>query len=142
MVIRELRESDIFNGFLDALENMSDLEGISPKTAKEVFKRISNNPDHYIYVVEEGGQVVSTVTLLIEPKFIHNGGRVGHIEDVSTQKGHEGKGYASALLDHAEIKARKEGCYKMILDCGKDLESFYSNLGYEKKGIFMRKDLT
>ena len=36
--------------------------------------------------------IIGSTTLLIEQKFIHDGGKVGHIEDVVTRKGYEGFG--------------------------------------------------
>ena len=42
-------------------------------------------------------KIAGTTTLLIEPKFIDKGMRVGYIEDVSVRKGYEGSGIGSNL---------------------------------------------
>ena len=44
-----------------------------------------------IFVAILDGKVVGSTTLLIEPKFIHNGGLVGHIEDVVVNKEFQGQ---------------------------------------------------
>jgi hypothetical protein len=36
-------------------------------------------------------------------------------------------------------EAKKEKCYKIILDCDENLENFYKKSGLEKKGIQMAK---
>ncbi len=38
------------------------------------------------------GKVIGSISVLIEKKFIHNCGKVAHIEDVVTRKGYEGIG--------------------------------------------------
>ena len=44
------------------------------------------------------GKIVGSTTLLIETKFIHNGGKVGHIEDVVVDKEHQGKGIGEKII--------------------------------------------
>ena len=43
--------------------------------------------------------MIGATTLLVEQKFIHSGGKAGHIEDVVTRKGFEGLGIGSALIN-------------------------------------------
>ena len=45
-----------------------------------------------IFVALDGDRIVGTCTLLIESKFIHDGGIVGHIEDVSVDAKYQGTG--------------------------------------------------
>ena len=91
------------------------------------------NPLHKIFVAEDdsNGKVVGTTTLLIEPKFINKGMKVGYIEDVSVRKEYEGLGIGSKLLIYATNHAvSREGCRKVLLYCSQKTKPFYEKLGY------------
>lgn len=141
MRIRKLKISDLDNGFFETLENLSSLEDLSTEKAETIFKTISQNPSYHVFVVERGGEVVGTTTLFVEQKFIHDGGRVGHIEDVAVKKDFEGEGVGSSLIKRAIREAKSKGCYKVILNCDVELMDFYKDQGFYEKGIEMRFDL-
>jgi len=84
--------------------------------------------------------IVGTATLMIEPKFIHGGASVAHIEDVVTRKDWEHKGIATKLMVVVIKEAIRQGCYKAILDCAKKNVSFYEKLNFEKCEIQMRRN--
>jgi glucosamine-phosphate N-acetyltransferase len=138
--IRKLQRKDIYNGFLLSLDSLRKSSHIKSKKADHIFNRILKNPDHVIYVAIDNGKVVGTTTLLIEQKFIHDGGKVGHIEDVAVRKEYQGreigKKIVGALLKYAE----KKGCYKTILDCSDELIPFYENMGFKKHSNSLRFD--
>ncbi|MGB7637838.1 MAG: GNAT family N-acetyltransferase, partial [Nitrososphaeraceae archaeon] len=76
--------------------------------------------------------VVGTTTLLVEPKFINKGMRVGYIEDVSVRKGYDGLGIGSQLIAYAIHDAISvEACGKILLYCSKNTMPFYEKLGYK-----------
>lgn len=140
--IREAVLDDLNSGFLEALANLSDVRGLRSEDAKALLLKIKLNPFHKIYVaLNPSGRVVGATTLIIEQKLIHNGGLVGHIEDVSVRKDYEGRGVGSALVKEALATAREFGCYKCILDCNEGLIKFYERLGFRKHEVAMRKDL-
>lgn len=138
--IRKLQRRDLYNGFLLSLDSLRKSSQIKPKKAGIIFDKISKNPDHVIYVAIYNEEVIGATTLLIEQKFIHDGGKVGHIEDVVVRKEYQDKGVGkkivSALLKYAE----KKGCYKTILDCSDDLIPFYENLGFKSHSNSLRFD--
>ena len=76
-------------------------------------------------------------TLIIEQKMIHNCGKVGHIEDIFIRSEYRDNGYGRDLIKKLNDIAKKAGCYKVILDCKKELESFYEKSGYKSKNIQM-----
>ena len=82
IIIREIEEEDLDNGFLEVLDNLRKTSDLENPKAKEVLKKIKQNENHIIHVAIDGNNVVGTTTLFIEQKFIHQGGLVGHIEDV------------------------------------------------------------
>jgi len=139
--IRLLEKEDFERGFFETLENLRSVGNLSVERAREIYGEIKSNPNHTVYIAELDGQVVGVTTLLTEPKFIHEGGRVGHIEDVATRKGYEGKGIATALISTAVEEARRRGCYKVILDCSLSNVPWYVKLDFYPHEIEMRKDL-
>jgi len=149
--IAEISASDLDNGFLESLDNL--IEGTSiiggPKAAG-ILREIKSNPLHKIFVAKAGRAdtnnaehltVAGTTTLVVEPKFIFNGGRVGHIEDVSVRKGFEKMGIGSKLVSHATSVAKEMGCVKVILDCSNETMPFYEKLGYTYQDNCMKKVL-
>jgi glucosamine-phosphate N-acetyltransferase len=146
--IRELVLDDLDNGFLESLDNL--LPGTSRlerTNARTVLAEIRSNPLHRIFVAvipqRQAGRevVVGTTTLLVEPKFIFNGGRVGHIEDVSVRRGYEDMGLGRRLVLHATQVAKDMGCVKMVLDCSEETMPFYEKLGYSYQDNCMKKFL-
>lgn len=138
--IRELEEKDLFNGFLESLDSLRKAIDLSPKKAKEIFKKIKSDKNYKIYVAVLDSKVVGTTTLFIEQKFIHDGGKVGHIEDVAVIKEYQGKGIGQKVVKALLEYAKKEGCYKTILDCTDDLVSFYEKTGFKRHSSSMRFD--
>ena len=138
--IRELEEKDLSNGFLESLDSLRKASDLSPKKAKEIFKKIKSDKNYKIYVAVLDSKVVGTTTLFIEQKFIHDGGKVGHIEDVAVRKEYQGKGVGQKVVKALLEYAKKEGCYKTILDCTDDLVSFYEKTGFKRHSNSMRFD--
>ena len=153
VIIRPIEFEDIEKrGFLDVLENLVPV-GLDRIRAKQIWQEIKANPLHKIVVAqEEEGieqqeqqiqaqvdigkkkktKVVGTTTLLVEPKFINKGMRVGYIEDVSVRKGFDGLGIGSQLITYATQDAISvEGCRKILLYCSKNTMPFYEKLGYK-----------
>jgi glucosamine-phosphate N-acetyltransferase len=138
--IRKLQRKDIYNGFLLSLDSLRKSSHIKSKKADRIFNRILKNPDHVIYVAIDNGKVVGTTTLLIEQKFIHDGGKVGHIEDVAVRKEYQGRERGKKIVGVLLKYAEKKGCYKTILDCSDELIPFYENMGFKKHSNSLRFD--
>jgi len=139
-IIRELRKEDIQNGFLTTLDSLRKASDIDNDKAVTIFEKIDSNPDHIIAVAELDGKIVGSTTLLIEQKFIHDGGRVGHIEDVAVSKDFQGKKIGEKIMKHLLEIAKSRGCYKTILDCTDDVKPFYEKLGFKQTANELRFD--
>ena len=143
--VREILAADFQRGFFETLANLADVGQIKneQETANQVLKQILSSPFHKIFVaVKRDGEIIGSNTLLIEQKFIHNGGKVGHIEDVVTKNGYEGLGIGRALVAKALNFAAEMKCYKVILDCSDKNVPFYKKVGFKEYGFSMRHDLT
>ena len=137
VIIRKIKDRDFDNGFFETLSNLTVVGDIytNNESKREMINKIMSNQNCLIVVAEdlENNKIIGTATLLIEQKFIHNGGKVGHIEDVATRKGFEGRGVGRELI-HKLIEISNEyGCYKIILDCDAKVVRFYEKIGFSKK---------
>jgi|TARA_B110001454_G_scaffold125792_1_gene117363 glucosamine-phosphate N-acetyltransferase len=136
--IREIIETDIENGFLETLDSLRKASDLDKEIGKDILRKIISNPGHIIDVVEENGKIIGSATLFIEQKFIHNGGKVGHIEDVVVSKEYEGRGIGIKLVTSLLEKAKAMNCYKTILDCKSELIPFYERIGFKQEANQMR----
>lgn len=140
ITIRKLQKEDLWNGFLLTLDSLRQASNIDKKNAERIFDKINSNPDHIIAVAVIEGKIVGSTTLLIETKFIHNGGKVGHIEDVVVDKEYQRKGIGEKIITYLLRYAKDQGCYKTILDCVDDVKPFYEKLGFKHNANALRFD--
>ena len=142
--IMEIKLEHLDQGLLGTLDDLvAGTSSLDKFKAQHIFHEIKANPLHRIFVAimkEQGKEmVVGTITLIVEPKFIFNGGRVGHIEDVSVKKEYQKMGLGSKLVMHATTVAKELGCVKIVLDCSDETMPFYEKLGYSYQDNCMKK---
>ena len=140
LIIRKIIESDLENGFLESLDNLRQTSNSEQNSVRNILKKILENENHIIHVAELNGKIVGSTTLLIEQKFIHEGGFVGHIEDVVVNKEFEGQGIGMKLVLSLLDVAKEKKCYKTILNCEDKLIPFYEKIGFKQKSTEMRFD--
>ena len=143
-LVRRIKEVDFENGFFETLSNLTTVGDIRiNEYRKEIINRILDDQNYIIIVAEEqeNHTIIGTATLLIEQKFIHDGGKVGHIEDVATRAGYEGIGVGKKIIQRLIEISKDLKCYKIILDCDDKVIGFYEKLGFKKKAVMMRLDL-
>jgi len=143
LVIRELEETHLGKDFLDTLSNLGDVRKFKndQKHILKIFKNIKEKSNSRIFVALIDNKIVGSITTIIEYKFIHNGGKVCHIEDVVTRKGYEKLGIGSSLIRKAIDFSTKEDCYKVVLNCSKKNILFYEKNGFHKQEMEMRFDI-
>jgi GNAT superfamily N-acetyltransferase len=105
---------------------------------------ILNHPGTQIIVADLAGQPVSAATLHVLPNMTFGGRPYALIENVVTQKAHQGRGLGRAVMGYAADQAWAAGCYKIMLLTGTALgaRGFYEKLGYEgdsKQAMIMRR---
>ncbi len=137
--IRAMYATDFQRGFREVLGALSSVT-LSDEAAMLVFrKRLRSRVLTFVAIADD--RVVGTASLLIETKFIHNGGCVGHIEDVAVLPDLQGHGVGHALVQHLIEECRKARCYKVILDCDPTIIHWYETLGFRPWCQAMRLDL-
>lgn len=137
--VRKLEAGDVGKGFLQLLNQLTTLGDVSEEQFLERLTEIEENSDHQVVVAEDNGRVVGAATLLIERKFIHDCGKVAHVEDVVVDENCRGKSLGKRLIENLVDKAQQAGCYKVILDCSDHNVPFYEKCGFERKGVEMAK---
>ena len=140
IIIRKIEEDDLENGFLETLDFLRNASDLDKNKANEILKKIKQNSNHIIHVAVDDNKIVGSTTLLVEQKFIHDGGLVGHIEDVVVRKDYEGKGIGIKLVTSLLERAKEKNCYKTILDCKDDVKQFYERIGFKRESNGMRYD--
>ncbi|KAH6688930.1 acetyltransferase [Plectosphaerella plurivora] len=138
-IIRALRRSDYNTGFLDCLRVLTTVGDIPEDKFQGQYDWFASSGSYYIIVVEDTtkGAVVGTGALIVERKFIHNLGAVGHIEDIAVAKDQQGKKLGLRIIQALDFVAAKVGCYKSILDCSEANEGFYVKCGFRRAGLQM-----
>ncbi|KAI1327059.1 glucosamine 6-phosphate N-acetyltransferase [Xylariaceae sp. FL0255] len=138
-IARSLRSSDYDTGFLDCLRVLTTVGEISKEAFDERFRWMLSQDTYYVLVIEDtsSGKIVGTGNLLVERKFIHSLGLVGHIEDIAVAKDQQGKKLGLRLIQALDFIAEKVGCYKTILDCSEANEGFYVKCGFRRAGLEM-----
>ena len=135
ILIRPANEKDL-SSLIDLLSQLTTVG-----TPNLIDSSIYNNI--YVAIIQLNNKevIVGTITVLIEPKIIHNGSKVAHIEDVVVNNDHRKMGIGKLLIEYAIKIARQEECYKIILDCDVNTICFYEKCGFNVKGVSMRLNL-
>lgn len=102
---------------------------------KKIISQLPLKHNIYFYMIDD--KIVGAITLIIEQKLIHNGRCCGHIEDFVVLEEYRSQGIGSLLINYVINISKQNNCYKCILDCNENLESYYKKKGFVKKGIYM-----
>ncbi|KAI8092147.1 acyl-CoA N-acyltransferase [Gilbertella persicaria] len=134
--LRALRSGDYERGFLDVLTVLTEVGGHSKEEFLEQFKYMKKHNDQYftITITEDAkNQVVAVGTILVERKFVHKNGLVGHIEDIAVNSNQQGKKLGLRIIQALKYIGAQRGCYKVILDCSEKNIPFYEKCGFKQK---------
>jgi len=143
--VRKLAEGDYGKGYTELLSKLTTVGDVSEEDfrAQLHFLETERGGDYCILVVEDEGKsrIMGTGTLLVEHKFIHACGSVGHIEDIVVLPEARGQGLGHRVVAALIKEAGERGCYKVILDCAEKNVGFYEKVGMERKEVQMVKYL-
>ncbi|MCJ1453081.1 Glucosamine-phosphate N-acetyltransferase-like protein [Mycoblastus sanguinarius] len=138
--MRPLKRTDYKSGILDVLRVLTTVGDISEEEWTERYDWMAKRGDeYYILVVCDGeGKIVGTGCVMVERKFIHNLGLVGHIEDIVVNKDQQGKKLGLRIIEALDHIAEEVGCYKPRLSMGaKNLEIIYFALCFPYGALFV-----
>ena len=112
MIIRELQSSDYYKKYLDLLSELTVVKYFEFEAFEEQLLKINKNPFHKIFVIEDKEQIIGSITVLIELKFIRNLGNVCHIEDVVVSNDYIlCSKYSRSMIIHMEINTMNDNVY-------------------------------
>ncbi len=107
------------------------------------FEKVLNSPSNYIFVAEEGKQLVgfasfSTRNVIRYPK------PIAELDELFVLEEFREKGIGKELLNSIEEKAQALDCYRLFIESNYKHETahkFYESLGYTNYGYHFIKDL-
>lgn len=126
--------------YMYLLSTLTYAPEISENTFLTQVKKISEYGSILIVYKIKENQVISIIgsgTLIVEPKLIHSGKSVAHIEDVVVHPDHRNKGISGKILEYLKRLAVTWNCYKIILDCAPALKPVYEKSGFRQKSVQM-----
>ena len=101
----------------------------------KIYNKIVNNG--CVIVCEQNGELLGSITILIEQKFIHNSSLYAHIEDVFVDESHRHKKIGKQLVNKAIEYCKENSVFKISLNCDEKLKDFYSLNNFEQRQINM-----
>ena len=137
----DILNENIKNKYIHLLSFLTEATDIPDQMFTDKIRDINKMGIILVCIVrtENDILIVGTGTLIKEPKIIHGGKSVGHIEDIVVHPLYRNKHIAQTILN--KLTEYGSDCYKIILDCNPTLEPFYEKAGFNKKCIQMTKTL-
>lgn len=145
--IRRIQLSD-FEDVKIVLAGLTAVGPITLSTYENILNywdslKLMTIPGEYVYntyvVIDKNTNSVAAIgTIFVEQKIIHDGGLVGHIEDIAVNSDYRGQKLGKLIIDYLSEQGEKLGCYKVILDCDVKNVGFYEKCNYNQAGIEMQ----
>ena len=134
-IINNNIDRDYLSTIFKIYSELTDAKEISYIMFKNIVTKLPEK--HEIYVYKYNDKPVGLITLIVESKLIHSGGLVGHIEDLAVDREHRNMSIGKSLIEYCINRCRSSGCYKVILNCNDELESYYVKNNFVNTGNFM-----
>jgi glucosamine-phosphate N-acetyltransferase len=134
--------SKINKSFINLLKQLTIADDLLDDIFLEKINSIFKMGTIYVSYVEDDKSdiiIIGTGTIIIEPKLIHNGMSIAHIEDIVVDNNYRKNGITQIILDKLTEYAINNNCYKIILDCNENIKKVYEKNGFIKKDIQMVK---
>jgi glucosamine-phosphate N-acetyltransferase len=132
MIIRDVNEND-FNIMKKLIGQLSVVSDYS----KEQFKNFLDKNNKKIFIFEMNNNIIGTGSLILESKISHDFKNVAHLEDIVVDKNFRGKGYGKYIINYLIQYAKKNNCYKVILNTDEKNLKFYEKCGFKKTNLEM-----
>jgi glucosamine-phosphate N-acetyltransferase len=130
----------IKENYINLLSNLTTTSIIENNLFMDIINKIHNTGVIYIcyhYDNENNIIIVASGTIIIEPKIIHGGKNVGHIEDIVVNPKYQKKGISVKIVEYLKNYGINNNCYKIILDCNKEIKKVYEKNNFYEKDIQM-----
>ena len=97
------------------------------------FKKIANDPNQELTIVEMNGEKVATFQLTFIQYLTHQGGLRAQVEAVRTNSNHRGQGIGTKVFEYIINRAKERGCNLLQLTSDKkrpEAIKFYETIGF------------
>jgi glucosamine-phosphate N-acetyltransferase len=128
---RYIDKNDFHKGYLSLINSY-----ISYKNFCDFVNDLNNY--HQIIVIEKNNNIIGTGTIFIEKKLTYDISYMGHIENILIHKNYRSKGYGEVLVKKLIEHGKNNKCYRIDLNCGRELENFYRKNNFRINQISMR----
>jgi predicted GNAT family N-acyltransferase len=133
--IREL-EKDDYMQYIDVIGQLRPVDRcVSKEEFSDVYDAIFKS--NKIFVALYDNNIVGSITLIIEQKFIHKLAIYTRIEDVVVDESHRNNRIGYKLVQHAIDYSNEIKSFKITLTCKKYLEKFYNRSNFSIYDIHM-----
>ena len=102
--------------------------------AEAAFTSISAQSGHSLLVIEDEGEIIGTLVLLVVPNITHDAAPWAILENFVVDADRRGQHVGRELLAAAVTRARAAGCYKVQLlsnNARADAHRFYGAFGFK-----------
>lgn len=113
------------------MSRLSDSPELTFEKRRAVFDVRQGSIETYVMV--DGAKVIGTGSIVYEKKFSHGGQYEGKISDVVIAEEYEKQGHGTTLVEFL-IQQASVTCYKVTLNCKKELVNFYRLCGMRESG--------
>ena len=131
----------IKNSYMELLQMLTSAENIDSYIFITNLQKINNLGIVWIAYINSPRsidfKIIGTGTVIIEPKLIHSGKSVAHIEDIVVHNDYRNLGIAKNILNTLKGYSQTNNCYKIILDCNESVKSVYEKSNFNVKGLQM-----
>ena len=87
-------------------------------------------------VAVDGDKVLGFGSLIIYQRL--RGGKTALLEDIVADRSLRRSGVGSMIVSELLAHARRQGCFKVILEANEESEPFYTTFGFERGGALMK----
>ena len=126
-------------GFFETLQALSHAPILDKDTCEQLLQSITQQwTSIFVAIDTQTEDVIGTISVMLEQKFLRQGAIAAHIEDVSVHPNYQKQWIWSLLLEYARTFALQNKAYKIILDCDTKLVWRYAKNWFAEVGVCMR----
>ena len=135
MDIRKLEKND-YKNYLNLMNQFRPIQqNLDFDSFSNIYDQIFKSSEIYVALIEKN--IIGSITVIYEQKFINNFALYAHIEDLIVDENFRNNKIGSKLLNYVKKKAFEKNCFKCTIVCNKDVANFYFKNNFEDRGLNM-----
>lgn len=137
MILNTVKIKEISHlGFIELLGQLTSVGNVTKEQFVGQLEKMQTKGDYQTIVLFDPAtkRIMAAGSLVLEHKFIHDCGILGHIEDIVVHHELRGKGIGKEVIGQLVERAKIANCYKITLDCDDKNVQFYEKTGFTRKG--------